>query len=133
MAHLIIRGGNPLYGEISVSGSKNSAMPILTAAALSDEESIIDNVPRDTSVLTICLILRSLGAEVYMDDKGRIHVRGAGINNHIAPYDLVRRERGSFYTAGLLLGRLGCAEVPLPGGCAMAHDPWIFIFVASNS
>ncbi|NLN18237.1 MAG: UDP-N-acetylglucosamine 1-carboxyvinyltransferase [Firmicutes bacterium] len=123
MAHLIIRGGNPLYGEISVSGSKNSAMPILTAAALSDEESIIDNVPRDTSVLTICLILRSLGAEVYMDDKGRIHVRGAGINNHSAPYDLVRRERGSFYTAGLLLGRLGCAEVPLPGGCAIGSRP----------
>ncbi len=98
-------------------------MPILIAAALSDEESIIDNVPRDTSVLTVCLILRSLGAEVYMDDKGRIHVKGAGINDHRAPYDLVRRERGSFYTAGLLLGRLGCAEVPLPGGCAIGSRP----------
>lgn len=123
MAHLIIRGRNPLRGEISASGSKNSAMPILVAAALSDEECVIENVPRDTSVLTVCLILRSLGAQAYMDSQGRMRVHGAGIQQHRAPYDLVRQERGSFYVAGLLLGRLGCAEVPLPGGCAIGSRP----------
>lgn len=123
MGRLIIRGGNPLYGEISASGSKNSAMAILAAAALSDEESVIDNVPKDTAVLTMCLILQDLGAKVYIDSKDRMHISGAGIRDSRAPYDLVRRERGSFYVAGLLLSRLGCAEVPLPGGCPIGSRP----------
>lgn len=98
-------------------------MGVLAAAALSDEECIIDNIPQDTAVLTMCLILRELGAHVYMDTEGRVHVNGRGIAQHQAPYDLVRRERGSFYVSGLLLARLGRAEVPLPGGCAIGSRP----------
>jgi len=72
---------------------------------------------------TICLILRSLGVDVWFDEDDKLHVVGATLREHQAPYDLVRKMRASFYTAGLLLARLGRAEVPLPGGCAIGSRP----------
>lgn len=120
----VIDGGRPLQGAVQVSGAKNSALAIIAGAALASEGvSILENVPQDTDVATICLILRRLGVELYFDGQGRLHVDGRTLNKHQAPYDLVRKMRASFYTAGVLLARLGRAEVPLPGGCAIGSRP----------
>ncbi|NLJ74957.1 MAG: UDP-N-acetylglucosamine 1-carboxyvinyltransferase [Firmicutes bacterium] len=124
MARLIINGGRPLEGTIHISGAKNSALAIIVAAALATEgESVLENIPRGTDIGTICLILRNLGVEIWFDDKGLLHVKGQTLNKFQAPYDLVRKMRASFYCAGLLLARLGRAEVPLPGGCAIGSRP----------
>lgn len=124
MAKLVINGGNKLTGTVRVSGAKNSALPIVVAAALAvDGESVLDNIPKDSDVGTICLILRSLGVKLWFDEENRLHVDGSSLDKYQAPYDLVRRMRASFYTAGLLLARLGRAEVPLPGGCAIGSRP----------
>ena len=123
MEKLVINGGRPLYGEVRISGAKNSALPILVAAALAEGESVLENVPKDLDVITISMILRELGVKVWSDTSGRVHVDGSGLNTYQAPYDLVRRMRGSFYVAGLLLARVRKAEVPLPGGCAIGSRP----------
>ncbi|MGB4187498.1 MAG: UDP-N-acetylglucosamine 1-carboxyvinyltransferase [Limnochordia bacterium] len=124
MAKLVIQGGNRLQGEVRIIGAKNSALPIIVAAALAVEgECVLDNIPKNNDVGTICLILRSLGVDVWFDEDDKLHVVGATLREHQAPYDLVRKMRASFYTAGLLLARLGRAEVPLPGGCAIGSRP----------
>ncbi len=123
MARLLIKGGKPLIGDVEVSGSKNSSQALLAAAALADGECVLENISRGTATATMCLILRQLGARVFVDNAGNVHVDGTSINRCEAPYELVRRERGSFYVAGLLLSRLGQAEVPLPGGCDIGPRP----------
>lgn len=123
MARLTICGERPLSGAVTVSGSKNSALPILVAAGLARSESVLENIPRVTDVWTISMILRQLGVEVWLDDAGRFHVNGAGLSSYQAPYEHARRMRASIYVAGLLLARLSRAEVPLPGGCAIGSRP----------
>ncbi|MDK2784569.1 MAG: UDP-N-acetylglucosamine 1-carboxyvinyltransferase [Bacillota bacterium] len=123
MEKLVIEGGRALNGSVVASGAKNSALPLLVAAALSEEESILENVPQDTDVEVMCSILRALGARVTSDAPGRVRVSGAGLKEPQAPYELVRRMRASFYVAGLLLGRLGRAVVALPGGCSIGSRP----------
>ncbi len=124
MARLVIEGGTPLRGSVDISGAKNSALAIIVAAALATEgECVLDNIPQGSDVGTICLILQDLGAGVWFDDQERLHIRGSTLNKHQASYDLVRKMRASFYSAGLLLARMGQAEVPLPGGCAIGSRP----------
>lgn len=124
MSVLIIEGGRPLRGSVDISGAKNSALAIVVAAALATEgECVLDNIPQGSDVNTICQILQDLGVEVWYDDQRRLHVRGEMLSKHKASYELVRRMRASFYSAGLLLARLGKAEVPLPGGCAIGSRP----------
>lgn len=123
MAKMTINGGRRLQGEVTISGAKNSALPIIVAAALAKGETVLENVPKDLDVLTISLILRDLGVKVWADSSHRIHVDGSTLSGYQASYELVRKMRASFYVAGLLLGRLGKAEVPLPGGCALGSRP----------
>ncbi|HKM43723.1 MAG TPA: UDP-N-acetylglucosamine 1-carboxyvinyltransferase [Limnochordia bacterium] len=124
MARLMIEGGKPLRGTVEISGAKNSALAIIVAAALATEgECVLDNIPQGSDIGTICLILQDLGVGVWFDDQERLHVRGSSLAQHQASYDLVRKMRASFYCAGLLLARLGKAEVPLPGGCAIGSRP----------
>jgi len=123
MAKLRIRGGRRLHGDVSISGSKNSALGVLVAAALAEGESVLDNIPKHTDIFTICRILQELGVRVYVDERGRFHVDGSTLNSCRPSYELSRSIRGSFYMAGLLLARLGRAEVPLPGGCAIGSRP----------
>lgn len=124
MSQLIIEGGTPLRGTVDISGAKNSALAIIVAAALATEgECVLDNIPQGSDVGTICLILQDLGVGVWFDDQERLHIRGSTLNKHQASYDLVRKMRASFYSAGLLLARMGQAEVPLPGGCAIGSRP----------
>ena len=107
MSVLIIEGGRPLRGSVDISGAKNSALAIVVAAALATEgECVLDNIPQGSDVNTICQILQDLGVEVWYDDQRRLHVRGETLSKHKASYELVRRMRASFYSAGLLLARL---------------------------
>lgn len=123
MSKLVIRGGNRLHGDVLIQGSKNSALGILVAAALADGESVLENIPRHSDIITMCHILRELGVGVWIDQKGRFHVDGRGLSRDKPSHGLVRKIRASFYVAGLLLARLGTAEVPLPGGCAIGSRP----------
>lgn len=119
MATLRIRGGAPLYGHVSIGGSKNSALAILAAAALADGVCILENIPKHTDILVMCRVLKDLGVDVWIDEKGRFHVDGSTLSNDQPSYEYARKIRASIYAAGLLLARLGRAEVPLPGGCAI--------------
>ncbi len=124
LSRLLIQGGRALEGVVSTGGSKNSALPIITAAALAGSgESIIENVPNYTDVLDLCEILRQLGTKVELLGEGRLRVDGRGLDNHVAPYHLARRLRASSYLVGLLLARLGRAEVAVPGGCNIGLRP----------
>lgn len=124
MSRLIIEGGRPLRGSVEISGAKNSALAIIVAAALATEgECVLDNIPHGSDIGTICLILQDLGVGAWFDEQNRLHIKGQSLNKHQASYDLVRKMRASFYSAGLLLARLGKAEVPLPGGCAIGSRP----------
>jgi UDP-N-acetylglucosamine 1-carboxyvinyltransferase len=109
---------------VEISGAKNSALAIIVAAALATEgESVLENIPHGSDITTICQILQDLGAKIWFDEEQRLHVQGQNLHKHQASYDLVRKMRASFYSAGLLLARLGKAEVPLPGGCAIGSRP----------
>jgi UDP-N-acetylglucosamine 1-carboxyvinyltransferase len=119
---IIIRGGRPLRGSVRVSGGKNTSLAIVTAACLARDVSILENVPHCADVLTLKELLEALGARVDLR-RGRMEIDGRPLYAHVAPYDLCRRMRASFYTLGLLLARTGRAEVPLPGGCSIGSRP----------
>ncbi len=116
MAKLVVIGGHTLSGSVRLTGAKNSALAILAGAALGCGKTVLDNVPNYTDTHTQCQILEELGAKVRPLGSDRIEVDGSGIANHRPSYELVRRLRASFYAAGLLLARLGVAQVPFPGG-----------------
>jgi len=123
VATIKIHGGNPLGGEITVSGSKNGTLPLLAAALLIADQSIIENVPRIDDINAMIDMLRALGAKCEFIERSVLSIDASHITSVSAPYDLVRKMRGSFYVAGALLGRLGEAEVPLPGGCVIGSRP----------
>lgn len=118
-----ITGGQPLAGEVRISGSKNGTLPLLAAALLVEGETVIENVPDIRDVGIMVQMLRALGAECSPLIDGRLCVDASHITSVSPPYDLVRRMRASFYVAGPLLARFGEAEVPLPGGCAIGPRP----------
>lgn len=124
MARLVIEGQHSLAGEVAIEGSKNSALPIITAAALAAEGvTVLENVPRYTDILDLCEILRQLGATVKWDSATRLRIDAKGIQHYEAPYELARKLRGSTYVVGLLLARLGKANVAFPGGCQIGSRP----------
>lgn len=108
-------GGNPLKGSVCISGAKNGALALMVAASLGKGDVFLTNIPSNTDVVTMGEILRSTGANVTFEDDG-VCINGSGVSQFQPPYDLVRKIRASVYTAGMLLGRLGQAEVALPGG-----------------
>ncbi|NPV48057.1 MAG: UDP-N-acetylglucosamine 1-carboxyvinyltransferase [Armatimonadetes bacterium] len=118
-----ITGGQPLVGEVRISGSKNGALPLLAASLLIEGETVIENVPDIQDIHTMIETLRSLGAKCTYSAPGTLHVDATHISSFAPPYHLVRRMRGSFYVAGPLLSRFREAEVPLPGGCAIGPRP----------
>lgn len=122
MDQLIIHGGTPLHGAVRISGGKNSSLAVITAACLAADVSVLDNVPHCRDVLTLQAILEALGARITLAD-GRMTIDARNVHQHVAPYDLCRSMRASFYTAGMLLGRGRRAEVPLPGGCVIGSRP----------
>ena len=120
---IVVRGGQPLHGEIEVSGSKNSSLPILSAALLAARgECVLHNVPLISDTELMCEMLASLGASVKREGT-TVTIDASHLNTHIAPDGLVRAMRASFYVAAPLLARLRKAEVPLPGGCVLGPRP----------
>ena len=123
MDKLLIRGGNPLTGTVTISGSKNSALPILAASILSEASLRIANVPHLNDVTTMIELLGTIGLDVTVEENMTLDVSTRGILNLRAPYDLVKTMRASFLVLGPLLALHGHAEVSLPGGCAIGPRP----------
>jgi UDP-N-acetylglucosamine 1-carboxyvinyltransferase len=123
MNKLLIQGGVKLDGEIRISGAKNAVLPILAATLLAEGTAIVENVPHLHDVTTTVELLGSMGVHVVIDEKLSIEVDSSTIENHIAPYHLVKTMRSSILVLGPLLARFGEAEVSLPGGCAIGSRP----------
>ena len=121
MESLIIKGGVPLHGEVTISGSKNAALPIMAATLLTDEPCVIRRLPNLSDTRFMVKILESLGAAVKFED-GTLTVHAKKIKGY-ADYDLVRQMRGSICIAGPLLARLRKARISLPGGCIIGARP----------
>ncbi len=122
MEKLIIEGGRPLKGEIKVSGSKNSALPLMAATLLTDEPCTLRNVPKLRDTMTMIKLLKSLGKAIEFKDD-RLEITSKGEASYIASYELVSTMRGSFCVLGPLLAKLGKAKVSLPGGCIIGVRP----------
>ena len=122
MDKIIVKGGTKLRGEIETSGSKNAALPLMAAALLSPDESIFENVPNLSDIMTMCKLLRSLGARVTYDE-GTLAIKPGKNLKAFAPYKLVSTMRASVCIMGPLLARLGESEVSLPGGCVIGPRP----------
>lgn len=123
MDKLIITGGKPLMGEIYISGSKNSALPILAATLLCDEPVIIGNLPHLHDITTMIELLGCMGVNVIVDEKMRVEVNASHIKHFTAPYELVKTMRASILVLGPMLSRFGHAQVSFPGGCAIGSRP----------
>ncbi len=119
---LTIEGGIKLNGKISISGSKNSALPILIATLLTDEPCVIRNVPDLMDIETVVDLLLFLGKKITRHGN-EVRVKAGPALNAEAPYDLVRKMRASVVVLGPLLARLGRVKVSLPGGCAIGARP----------
>lgn len=124
MLKLLVKGKRQLKGEVSVSGSKNAALPILAATILLPGRSVIRNVPNLLDVTTIIRVLRALGlrAEYSQSSPNTVNVWNRQVR-HVAPYELVTKMRASFFVIGPILAVKGLAKVPLPGGCAIGSRP----------
>jgi UDP-N-acetylglucosamine 1-carboxyvinyltransferase len=120
---LLIEGGVPLSGEVSISGAKNAALPLLCAALLTEAPLHLSNVPHLNDVSTMLRLLVRMGVDVTLDEKNGIVLDAGGLNNPEAPYDMVKTMRAAILTLGPLLARTGRARVSLPGGCAIGARP----------
>ena len=123
MDKLLITGGQQLAGELTVSGAKNAALPILAATLLSDTPTIIGNIPHLHDITTTMELLGCMGVQLSIDEKLNIEVNSSTITKLEAPYELVRTMRSSILVLGPLLARFGKADVSLPGGCAIGARP----------
>jgi UDP-N-acetylglucosamine 1-carboxyvinyltransferase len=123
MDKLIIQGGAVLRGEVWISGSKNAALPILSAALLSEGIVTIANLPHLQDVTTTIELLGALGVTVSIDEKMRLEVDTSTLNSLTAPYELVKTMRASILVLGPMLARYGEANVSFPGGCAIGSRP----------
>ena len=128
MPKIIVTGGAPLNGEVTISGAKNAVLPILCATLLADAPVEITNVPHLHDVVTTLKLLSELGAKVAIDQGtlsrgSAIVVDPRSVDQVVAPYELVRTMRASILVLGPLLARFGAAEVSLPGGCAIGSRP----------
>jgi len=120
---LVIRGGQPLNGDVRIGGAKNAALPVLISALLTDQDLLIDNVPHLRDITTVLELLGRLGASIEVDEKSVIRVNAGKLISRRAPYELVKTMRASILVLGPLLARFGQAEVSLPGGCAIGSRP----------
>jgi len=118
-----ISGGNPLNGEVTISGAKNAALPILMASLLSKTPITFSNVPKLNDIETTIQLLSQLGAKIEWKGDNQLYIDASVIDQHRASYDLVKTMRASILVLGPLLARFGHAEVSLPGGCAIGARP----------
>ena len=122
MERIVIQGSAPLRGEVSISGAKNSALPLMAACLLTERPCRIENLPVLHDVKSFLDLLRGMGVQVESRG-GSAELRADGLQRVEAPYDLVRKMRASVMVLGPLTARLGAAKVSLPGGCAIGVRP----------
>ena len=123
MDKLIVRAAGPLDGDVTISGAKNAALPILISSLLLEGSLTLENVPHLEDITTTLSLLGHLGVEVEIDESMRVCANAKGASVVRAPYELVKTMRASILVLGPLLARLGEAEVSLPGGCAIGSRP----------
>lgn len=123
MEQYIVRGGNPLVGEVEVSGAKNAALGILAAAIMTDETVQIENLPDVRDINVLLEAIEMIGAKVERINRHTVMINGASINGVSVDYDYIKKIRASYYLLGALLGKYKKAEVPLPGGCNIGSRP----------
>ncbi len=126
MDKFVVRGGNPLLGTIKVSGAKNSALPCMAAAILTEDEVILENIPQVQDIETERKLLVSMGAEVqlgYGRAQHRTHIKCGVLSDPVAKYEIVKTMRASSLVLGPLIARTGIARVAMPGGCAIGGRP----------
>jgi UDP-N-acetylglucosamine enolpyruvyl transferase len=122
MDKIIIEGGLKLHGEVSISGAKNAALPIMAASLLTSDTMTLDNVPDLKDIRTTAELLRYMGADVELKDH-HAEISANRVNHPVAPYELVKTMRASVLVLGPLVARHGQARVSLPGGCAIGPRP----------
>lgn len=122
MDKIVINGGKPLTGDVTISGAKNAVLPIMAAALLVEGKTRIHNVPDLRDTRTMARLLEMVGAGVTMAGN-EVTVDGSTVDTPVAPYELVKTMRASFYVLGPLVSRFGEARVSMPGGCAWGPRP----------
>jgi UDP-N-acetylglucosamine 1-carboxyvinyltransferase len=123
MEQYIIKGGNPLIGEVTISGYKNAALGIIAAAIMTDETVKIENVPDIRDIDVLLQAIEDIGAKVDRINRNTITINGNKINTVDVDFDYVRKIRASYYLVGALLGKHKGAKVALPGGCNIGSRP----------
>lgn len=126
MDKFVVRGGNPLLGTVKISGAKNSALPCMAAAILTEEEVVLENIPQVRDIETERKLLESMGAEVelgYGRAQHRTSIKCAVLSDPVAKYEIVKTMRASSLVLGPLVARTGIARVAMPGGCAIGGRP----------
>lgn len=123
MPRLSLEGGYPLKGDVSISGAKNAALPIMAATILLDGHTVLNNVPLLKDVNSMIRMLNALDLRAEFSPENRIKLWNTKKVRHNAPYDLVNAMRASFFVAGPILAKTGYAKIPLPGGCSIGARP----------
>ena len=123
MEQYIIKGGNPLVGDVTISGAKNAALGILAASIMTDDDVVIDNLPDVRDINVLLEAIQEIGARVDRIDRHTVKINGSNISEVSVDDEYIRRIRASYYFIGALLGKYKSAQVPLPGGCNIGSRP----------
>ena len=123
MEQYVLKGGNPLYGEVEIGGAKNAALAILAAAIMTDETVTIDNLPNVRDINVLLQAIEEIGAHVERVDVHKVKINGSFIRGVNVDNEFIRKIRASYYLIGALLGKYRHAEVALPGGCDIGSRP----------
>lgn len=123
MEQYIMKGGNPLVGEVTIGGAKNAALGILAAAIMTDEDVLIDNLPDVRDINVLLEAIEEIGAKVERIDRHTVCINGKTIREVSVDDDYIRKIRASYYFIGAMLGKYKSAQVPLPGGCNIGSRP----------
>jgi UDP-N-acetylglucosamine 1-carboxyvinyltransferase len=123
MQKLIIQGGVQLSGDVTISGAKNAALPILCASLLTGETLLVENVPHLNDITTMLGLLQQMGVQTSVGSNYRTELTAAHLSNLVAPYEMVKTMRAAILVLGPMLARAGAAKVSLPGGCAIGLRP----------
>lgn len=123
MEQYVIKGGNPLYGEVEIGGAKNAALPILAAAIMADETVTIENLPNVRDINVLLQAIEEIGARVERVNEHKVKINGSFIHDVKVDNEYIRKIRASYYLIGALLGKYGKTEVALPGGCDIGSRP----------
>jgi len=123
MDQYVIKGGNPLVGDVEIGGAKNAALAIITAAIMTDETVLLENIPDVSDINALLGAISFIGATVNRMDRHTVSINGSTISGSSVDYDLIKKIRASYYLLGALIGKYKKAEVPLPGGCTIGSRP----------